>query len=111
MNSWASRTCFVAVLASAIWLLADHPKPLHSQVPGVSPTLSTPQMMELQPGNDGVRRLVVFDGSSGALAIYHIDGQAGRLELRSVRNIRYDLKLEEFNATSPLPSELRKLNP
>ena len=43
------------------------------------------------------------------MAVYHIDTTTGEIVLKSVRNIHYDLKMIEFNGTSPLPREIRSL--
>ena len=43
------------------------------------------------------------------MAVYHIDTVSGEIVLKSVRNIHYDLKMMEFNGTSPLPGEIRAI--
>jgi hypothetical protein len=52
--------------------------------------------------------LVVVDPVRQAVAVYHIQPQTGAIELRSVRTIRWDLELSEYNSTNPLPDEIRK---
>ena len=55
-------------------------------------------------------QLVVLDDSIRSLAVYHVDA-AGNLQLRSVRSLNWDFRMEEFNGAAPLPSELRRLQP
>jgi hypothetical protein len=43
------------------------------------------------------------------LAVYHIDLTTGRTELKSVRKIHWDLQIEEFEGSAPLPQEVRAL--
>jgi hypothetical protein len=59
----------------------------------------------------GIQQIVVIDQRQQAMATYHIEPQAGKIRLMSVRSLRHDLALEEFNATSPLPSEMRLIKP
>ncbi len=53
----------------------------------------------------------VVDPDSGVIAVYHIDKLSGDIELRSVRKIEWDLKLEEYNGckTSLHPAEVRNM--
>lgn len=59
----------------------------------------------------GTQQIVVTDTQSQVMAVYHIEPVNGKLQLRSVRNLVWDLRLEEFNGQSPLPSELRAVQP
>lgn len=59
----------------------------------------------------GTQQIVVTDTKSSVMAVYHIEPANGKLQLRSVRNLVWDLRLEEFNGQSPLPSELRAVQP
>jgi hypothetical protein len=43
------------------------------------------------------------------MAVYHIDTNSGKIVLKSVRNIHYDLKMIEFNGTDPLPGEIQSM--
>lgn len=59
----------------------------------------------------GVQQIVVVDSQNRSMAIYHIDPSLGKLVLRSVRNLTWDLSMEQFNGQAPLPSELRQAHP
>ncbi|HWB08852.1 MAG TPA: hypothetical protein VG826_06500 [Pirellulales bacterium] len=52
-------------------------------------------------------RLMVVDAKSRTIAVYHVKTLTGEIELKSVRKFEWDLQMEEFNATSPLPREVR----
>ena len=43
------------------------------------------------------------------MAVYHVDRATGKITLKSVRNVRWDLLLDEFNGTNPAPREIRAL--
>lgn len=58
---------------------------------------------------DGRQQLTVLDTGTRVVAVYHIDQTKGELVLRSVRNIYWDLQMNHFNGTSPLPAEIRSL--
>lgn len=52
------------------------------------------------------QQVTVIDPETRTMAVYHIDGE---IVLKSVRNIRYDLQMVEFNGSKPLPREIRSL--
>lgn len=53
------------------------------------------------------QQVTVIDPKTRVMAVYHVKEQNGEIELKSVRKFDYDLQMEEFNATSPLPREVR----
>jgi hypothetical protein len=52
--------------------------------------------------------LTVVDARQRVLSVYHID-LTGKVALRSVRNITWDLQMEHYNNENPLPREIRSL--
>jgi len=55
------------------------------------------------------QQLMVLDPQLRVLSVYHVDLGTGEIVLKSVRNIRWDLQMTEFNAQTPLPREIRSL--
>ena len=58
---------------------------------------------------DGTQQLCVLDPRQRVVAVYHIDAAKGGIALRSVRSIYWDLRINHFNGTTPLPEEIRSL--
>ena len=58
---------------------------------------------------DGRQQVTVIDPRSRVMAVYHVDRASGALSLKSVRNVHWDLQIEDFNSTSPTPREIRAL--
>ncbi len=52
--------------------------------------------------------LTVIDPAARRIAVYHVNRESGEIQLKSVRNIAWDLGMEYFNTGSPLPEEIRK---
>jgi len=52
------------------------------------------------------RLITVVDTEAKKIAVYHMDMTTGGVRLLSVRDIQPDLMLDQFNAMSPLPSEI-----
>ena len=52
--------------------------------------------------------LTVIDPRQRVMSVYWIDGHSGRIELRSVRNIQWDLQMTDFNGVEPLPRDIRR---
>jgi hypothetical protein len=56
---------------------------------------------------DKIQQLTVVDPKRRSVSVYHIELETGKIQLRSVRNINWDLSIEEYNAARPLPHEIR----
>jgi hypothetical protein len=52
--------------------------------------------------------LTIVDPRSRALAVYHIDA-TGKIALKAVRNIQWDLQITDLNNEEPLPRDIRPL--
>jgi hypothetical protein len=52
--------------------------------------------------------LTVVDPRMRVLCVYHIDTN-GKIALKSVRNIQWDLQITDLNNEDPLPREIRGL--
>lgn len=60
-------------------------------------------------GPDGRQQITVVDTRQRVIAVYQVDRASGALQLRSVRNVQWDLTIEEYNCASPAPREIRAL--
>jgi hypothetical protein len=59
------------------------------------------------PLGDKAQMLTVVDPRQRTMAVYHVDLVSGKITLRSVRNIHWDLQMSEFNSDHPSPREIR----
>jgi hypothetical protein len=59
------------------------------------------------PLGDRGQLLTVIDPRVQTIGVYYIDAATGKITLRSVRNIHWDLQISDFNAEAPLPREIR----
>lgn len=55
----------------------------------------------------GMQQVVLIDPQTRVMGVYHVDGTTGKISLRSVRNLHWDLLLEAHNSTNPSPSEIK----
>ena len=58
---------------------------------------------------NGPAQVTLIDAKSRVMCVYHVDRTTGQIELKSVRNVHWDLLIEEFNGVRPLPREIRAL--
>ena len=98
----------IATLVAAAWLTTAHaqrPQVHGTQAPSsASSLIALPTVVER-----GHQQITVIDPQSQTLAVYHIDSGNGAVSLKSVRNIQWDLHMDEFNGMSPTPREIRSL--
>ena len=55
------------------------------------------------------QQVTIIDTVKRVMAVYHIEPEEGTIELKSERKIQWDLEMIQFNGTSPLPADIRKL--
>jgi hypothetical protein len=58
---------------------------------------------------DQRQQVTVIDPATRVMGVYHIELSSGEVTLKSVRRIHWDLQMNEFNATHPLPGEVRSM--
>ncbi|GAB4139914.1 hypothetical protein [Thermopirellula anaerolimosa] len=75
----------------------------------VMPERPNQGMIALACQTDKYQQIVVLDAAAGVLAVYHIDLATGRIGLKSVRNIQFDMGMLEYNVDRPSPGELESL--
>jgi hypothetical protein len=56
---------------------------------------------------DKGQMLTIVDPRQQVLSVYHIDLLTGKIALKSVRKIQWDLQITDFNNENPLPQEIR----
>jgi hypothetical protein len=58
---------------------------------------------------DGRQQTTVIDVRTRTMAVYHINPQTGVIALKSVRNLGWDLQIDDYNSGKPQPREIRAL--
>ena len=61
------------------------------------------------PVREDGQLLTVIDRKQRVMSVYHIDQPTGKIALRSVRNIRWDLQLTYLDNDGLLPQEIQAL--
>jgi predicted methyltransferase len=56
---------------------------------------------------DKAQVLTVVDPRQQVISVYHIDLVTGKISLKSVRKMVWDLQITDFNTENPLPQEIR----
>jgi hypothetical protein len=71
-----------------------------------SPTAGSGDLIAVPVGEKG-QLLAVIDPKQQTVGVYSIDLPTGKISLRSVRAVRWDLQMTDFNCDNPLPREVR----
>lgn len=113
MNTWLAKIGFVLISAVAIWLLADSPTPLHSQSTLVESSDESSAGLKVVSSMlpNGTQQIIVVEAGGRTMAVYHVEPTQGKIQLKSVRKLTWDLRMEQFNGQAPLPSELKLVQP
>jgi len=102
----------VLLCAAAVVMLAGGVFASQRAVRPVQPdggSQSGPLFTLATPLDDGRQMLLLVDQQTRTLAIYHVDPAAGTLTLKSTRDVRWDLMVEDFNCQEPRPASLKKM--
>ena len=67
------------------------------------------ELLALSMDVEGRQQVTVVDPRRQVIAVYHVDRNTGGITLRSVRNVQWDLVMEDFNSGSPTPREIRSI--
>jgi hypothetical protein len=54
------------------------------------------------------QQLTIIDPEKRVISVYHVEHD-GRIALKSVRKIEWDLKVDNLNNVAPLPQEVRSM--
>ena len=75
-----------------------------------APALGSPGLIShVAQVGENRQQLTVIDPSMRVIAVYHIDSGKGEITLKSVRNFHWDMQMQEFNTSAPLPMEVRSM--
>ncbi len=58
---------------------------------------------------DQYQMVTVIDTKLRVMSVYQIELASGKISLRSVRHIQWDLQMNDFNVAHPLPREIQAL--
>jgi len=96
-----------AVLIAGVVGFADAQGPRGASQDRVA---SSPDLLALShESGDGRQQITVVDPRQRVMAVYHVDRVSGALQLKSVRNLQWDLLIEDYNSGSPAPRDIRVL--
>lgn len=101
----------IGIAACAVALAVDFPQASAQRTPAER-TSPADQIIALPfEGADGKQQVTIVDPRTRVIAVYQVDKVNGSLALRSVRNVHWDLLMEEYNTShgSPTPRDIRAL--
>lgn len=111
-QAFGKRTFWFAAAAIgfAIWSLswrASAETLLASQLssPGMASTGLISHVLE---GEGQATRVIIIDPQMRAMGVYEISREKGEIVLKSIRNLRGDLQLLDFNSEGLSPEDIRK---
>ncbi len=104
--TWVGVIVFLLVCGALLWAATE---PGFIGPRATQPTTQTPGWIVTSAVSDNRQQIVIADPMQQSLAVYHVDLATGRIALKSVRHVRFDLLMSEFNTDSPSPRELEAL--
>jgi len=68
-----------------------------------------PGLLTLSQGLERYQQITVVDPQRRVLAVYQIEHATGKVSLKSVRQIAWDLEMAAFNTNDPQPADIRAM--
>ena len=102
---WGSVVGAGLILALGVWWSSI--EPVHAAGTTAGMAASAELITFASDVDDHRQQLTVIDPRTRAMTVYHVAKDTGEISLKSARNIRWDLQLEEFNSASPRPREIK----
>jgi hypothetical protein len=101
---------FGAILALAAWRAPATAQ--SSSAYGVDPAAfgagGGQLITHFDQGDGRITSLTIIDSQARVIAVYHLVRDTGEIQLKSVRPIRWDLAMKDYNTGGLLPEEIRK---
>ena len=96
-------------LVLVLWGAGVFPEAAAQRPVGVAERGQPGELLALSMDVEGRQQVTVVDPRRQVMAVYHIDRNSGSITLRSVRNVQWDMVMEDFNSGSPTPREIRSI--
>jgi len=106
-GEWRAWWMLAAVAAVVIGLAGERIEIASVQAQTVSPSLGAGGL--IAHFVDAKDRVILIDPLLRRIAVYHIEGDGGAIQLKSVRNLNADLQVQEYNSGDPSPIDMQKL--
>lgn len=71
--------------------------------PAQGPTMVTRSV------GDATDQVTILDPDTRTLCVYHVETTTGKITLRSVRKLHWDLQMNAFNTSDPQPLDIRAM--
>jgi hypothetical protein len=95
------------VLAIALLAMAGSGSVVHAQ--SDRGQAAAEDLLPVSWSMNGMAYVAIVDPRRRVLGVYEVNGTSGAIALKSVRQLHWDLQLEEFNTSTPSPREIRAL--
>ncbi len=97
----------IVVMLGGFGLLSD----VFAQRPqsALSPGASGDLLVVPIPSGDKGQLLAVVDPRQRTMSVYRIDAGTGKIALKSVRSLYWDLQMNSWNNETPLPQEIQTM--
>jgi len=79
------------------------------QQPAVAPGAGGDLLVVPIPSGDRGQLLAVIEPRQHVMSVYRIEATTGKIALKSVRNLHWDLQMSDLNNEAPLPQEIQSL--
>jgi ribosomal protein L16/L10AE len=96
----------LTIAALSIWIEGN---PVHAQRNPLQQRMGKGLLALTVPVGPDKEFVALVDPVQKVMGVYQVDAESGEILLKSVRNVNWDLQLDEFNGSSPSPREIRAM--
>lgn len=108
--SWSVLVMVAFISGLVVAGLASSPLTGQRIAPGQPQTASPQgQLIAIAHPADSGQQLTLVDPRLRVVSVYQVDRSTGQITLKSVRNVHWDMMMDEFNGVQPSPRDIRSL--
>ena len=99
----------LVVVALAVAGMASPFRQVHAGPATVAGPGSADALTIAAADTESGQQIVIVDRQSRVMSVYHVERDSGKISLKSVRNMTWDMQMLQWNSQSPLPQEVRTM--
>jgi hypothetical protein len=108
-TAWSFMVLFAFIAGLVLAGLQSSPVAGQRVNPAVDSGPRQGELIAISNSSPTGQQLLLVDPRLKVICVYQVDRSSGQITLKSVRNVHWDMMMDEFNGVSPSPRDIRAI--